>query len=110
MILRILFAYLFVLCANYVRVRARSFPPVIQPDKVAEATFNRLKAYVSKTYFSNEELDQFVVGMAGACSDIMTAFEFGRSAKGTRMLAVDISSTAGSRCAPRKLPAMFVRS
>ena len=69
------------------------------PDfETADATFARLRSRVHDTYFSNEELDAFVLGMAAACSDIMSVFEWGRSEGGTRLLGVDISSTAGERC------------
>jgi hypothetical protein len=61
------------------------------------ATFERLKDNIQTTYFSNEELMSFVLGMATTCPDIMAAFEWGKSESGTQMLAIDISNTAGIR-------------
>lgn len=68
------------------------------PDAPASTVFAQLRSRVHDTYFSNDELDAFVLGMAAACPDIMSVFEWGRSEAGTRLLAVDISTTAGERC------------
>lgn len=69
-------------------------------SQVHRATFEKLKDNVQDTYFSNDELASFVLGMATACSDIMVAFEWGKSGSGIRLLAIDISDSAGTRCVP----------
>lgn len=66
-------------------------------DQAVE-TFQRLRGSVTDTYFSNEELHAFMLGMATECSDIMAAFQFGSSAQGLPLLALDVSTTAGKRC------------
>lgn len=67
----------------------------------SHAVFERLKNQVTQTYFTNEELENFIMGLTGACSDIMAAFVFGRAASGIKLLGIDISSSAGERCGSR---------
>jgi ABC-type transporter MlaC component len=74
-----------------------AFPNATRAED-SEAVFKRLKNQVSETYFTNEELHSFIIGLTAACSDIMTAFVFGHAASGTKLLGIDISSSAGERC------------
>ena len=77
---------------------ARQFPADTSIDEHL-ATFERLKGSVTTSYFSNDELEAFMLGMAQNCADMMSVFEFGRAGSGRRLLALDVSSSAGERCA-----------
>ena len=91
-------ALLLLTCAGSPWLAAGRPLPLVASDSDAEITFQRLRANVTGTYFSNDELQDFVLGIASQCSAIMSAFQFGTSAQGTPLLALDISSTAGERC------------
>jgi hypothetical protein len=79
------------------RASGRVFPTATVADTDI-AAFRKLRSRVTDTYFSNADLAAFMRGMAKECADIMAVFEFGTSAGGEALLALDISSTAGERC------------
>eukprot|EP01025_Chloroclados_australasicus_P026161 TRINITY_DN25976_c0_g1_i1.p2 TRINITY_DN25976_c0_g1~~TRINITY_DN25976_c0_g1_i1.p2 ORF type:complete len:138 (+),score=5.64 TRINITY_DN25976_c0_g1_i1:209-622(+) len=72
---------------------ARQFPQFSDHHDI----FERLRSNVTTQYFTNEEMESFLHGMASECGETMALFSFGTSGAGRNLLALDVCHNPGIR-------------
>ena len=59
------------------------------------AEYESLAQNLTDWYFSNEEIEVFLHGLADAHSDLVSVFSIGESSSGAPLLAIDVGTSAG---------------
>eukprot|EP00892_Ulva_mutabilis_P002728 jgi/Ulvmu1/12456/UM009_0108.1 len=86
-------AFSVLVCLNAGATNAAQRPRMSTAETAAE--FEKLSQNVTDWYFSNDEIELFLNGLADAHPDLVSVFSIGESGSGAPLLAIDVGTSAG---------------